>query len=102
MLTMVLLMKLNLTILLMLFSINVMAYGFGGYGNDFDYGYNNDESSEGNYESMTGNKYQYDLSRPTDRLLYDVDPAAKIRDDINPMIEIDRGLGQYGGGIYFD
>lgn len=29
--------------------------------------------------------------------MYDVDPEAKVMDSANPMVDIDRGLGQYGG-----
>lgn len=50
------------------------------------------------YESITGTRYKYDLSNPSDRIRYEVDPAAQLRDSINPRVDIDRGLGQYGGG----
>lgn len=50
------------------------------------------------YESMTGTRYKYDLSNPSDRIRYEVDPVAQVRDSVNPRIDIDKGLGQYGGG----
>jgi len=52
------------------------------------------------YKSYTGQKYQYDLSNPSDKLRYDVDPSAQLRDSINPSprIDLDRDMGQYGGG----
>ena len=50
------------------------------------------------YESYTGTRYKYDLNDPSDKIMYGVDPAAQIRDDVNPMVDIDRGLGQFGGG----
>ena len=50
------------------------------------------------YESNTGIRYKYDLSNPSDRIMYEVDPSAQVSDSINPMVEIDRNLGQYGGG----
>ena len=50
------------------------------------------------YESNTGTRYKYDLSKPGDRIKYEVDPGAQINDSINPNVEIDRELGQYGGG----
>lgn len=50
------------------------------------------------YESITGTRYKYDLSNPSDRIKYEVDPGAQLRDSINPRVDIDRGLGQYGGG----
>ena len=50
------------------------------------------------YESNTGTRYKYDLSNPADKIMYDVDPAAQVLDSVNPMVDIDRGMGQYGGG----
>ena len=52
------------------------------------------------YESSSGTRYKYDLSKPTDQIRYEVDPGAQIRDSINvnPRIGLDRNLGQYGGG----
>ena len=50
------------------------------------------------YESNTGTRYKYDLSNPADKVLYDVDPAAQVLDSVNPMVDIDRDMGQYGGG----
>ena len=59
-------------------------------------------SSSRGYESSTGNRYQYDMSDPGDAVEYSVDVEAQMRDDmsVNPSREIDRGLGEYGGGIY--
>ena len=50
------------------------------------------------YKSISGTRYKYDLSKPGDRIKYEVDPGAQIRDSVNPRIEIDRDLGQHGGG----
>jgi hypothetical protein len=52
------------------------------------------------YEGLSGTKYQYDLSDPSDRIEYQLDLDAQMRDRINPNpgIQLDRGLGQYGGG----
>lgn len=46
-------------------------------------------------------QYRYDLSNPSDRLRYQVDPSAQLMDSINvdPRVELDRGMGQYGAGI---
>ena len=52
------------------------------------------------YNSTTGNSYQYDLSNPADQVLYNADPAAQLRDRINPTVDIDSSLGQHGGGVY--
>ena len=58
------------------------------------------------YESSTGNKYQYDLSNPADKIRYNVDPVAKIHDKIikpiTPSTKIDDDLGQHGGGLIKD
>lgn len=53
------------------------------------------------YESIFGRKYQYDLSKPIDRLRYSIDPSAKIRDDIDvsPYKNIEQDMGQFGGGV---
>ena len=50
------------------------------------------------YESNTGTRYRYDLNNPADRVRYNVDPAAQIMDGIKPNVQIDRSMGQYGGG----
>lgn len=56
------------------------------------------------YESTMGNKYQYDLSDPVDKMDYSVDLDAQMRDkmNINPSRELDKGLGEIGGGIFDD
>ncbi len=59
---------------------------------------NNDDNKEYPYESTSGTRYKYDLSNPSDRIRYEVDPGAQLRDSVNPRVDIDRGLGQYGGG----
>jgi hypothetical protein len=53
------------------------------------------------YRSSTGRTYQYDLSDPRQRALYGADPAAKLRDRIEPDVlrRNDHNMGQYGGGI---
>jgi len=65
------------------------------YGNN---GYGNNTTNDYKYESNTGTKYKYDLSKPSDRLRYEVDPSAQLRDSINPRVDLDRDMGQYGGG----
>ena len=50
------------------------------------------------YQSNSGTKYKYDLNNPVDRVRYNADPAAKLMDNINPAVKIDRRLNQYGGG----
>ncbi|MCI7352182.1 MAG: hypothetical protein PUK61_03485 [[Actinobacillus] rossii] len=61
-----------------------------------------DNSGCSGYQSSTGTRYQYDMSNPSERLNYSLDLDAQRRDsnslDLNR--ELDRGLGQQGGGIY--
>lgn len=59
----------------------------------------NGYSPDYQYRSNTGQLYKYDLSNPSDRIRYQVDPSAQIKDGVNPLIPIDRSMGQYGGGI---
>lgn len=70
------------------------------FARDNPYDNNNEDSNRG-YESSFGNRYEYDLSRPSDRIRYEVDPAAQLRDsiDVSPSRELERDLGQYGGGV---
>ena len=51
------------------------------------------------YRGSSGALYQYDLSNPSDQLRYSVDPGAQLRDEIDPRVQLDRSLGQYGGGV---
>ena len=64
---------------------------------------NNNKSNTG-YQSSSGARYQYDNSNPSDRLRYSTDLDAQRRDQMNidPRKNLDRGVGQYGGGIYKD
>jgi hypothetical protein len=59
-------------------------------------------SSKEGYKSRTGTEYQYDLSRPVDQIKYETDIKAQMRDEnsINIKRDLDRDLGQVGGGIY--
>jgi hypothetical protein len=77
-------MKLAL-LLLVVFSLNAQA-------RDYD--------NKSNYKSKFGNEYEYDLSRPADQIRYENDIRAQMRDelDVDPRREIERDLGQYGGG----
>ena len=67
---------------------------------DSDEPYNKDGNPNYRYEGMSGKKYQYDLSDPSDRLEYQMDLDAQMRDKLNvdPSIDLDRDLGQRGGG----
>jgi hypothetical protein len=58
--------------------------------------------SDDYYEGSSGNRYQYDLSRPTDRNSYSVDVDAQRRDSMSLDVgrTMDRLRGQYGGGIF--
>ncbi len=56
------------------------------------------------YTSTSGTRYQYDLSSPLDQNRYQIDSSAQIRDalNVNPRNQLDRSMGQYGGGILGD
>ncbi len=62
-----------------------------------------EKKMEYKYEGSSGTRYKYDLSKPGDKLKYELDIGAQIKDDIympiKPGVEIDRGLNQYGGGV---
>ena len=87
-------MKLRLFTGALILTLSVPAFAW----NDFD-----DDSRDG-YTSSFGNRYEYDLSNPSDRISYDVDVSAQMRDrlDVNPTRDLERGMGQYGGGVYDD
>jgi hypothetical protein len=53
------------------------------------------------YKGSSGTDYQYDLSKPNDKLLYGIDLKAQMNDklSVDPRRNIDHGLGQHGGGI---
>ena len=55
------------------------------------------------YESISGNRYKYDLSKPGDRFNYKMDIGAQLDDKINmkinPKVKMDRNFKQYGGGL---
>ena len=47
------------------------------------------------YKGLSGTKYQYDLSSPTDQLLYQTDISAQMRDQTstNPYRNTENGGG---------
>lgn len=53
------------------------------------------------YKGFSGQRYQYDLSNPTDQLQYDMDINAQMKDSMNisPNTDMDRDMGQSGAGI---
>lgn len=61
--------------------------------------------TEYGYEGISGNRYKYDLSKPGDRLRYENDPSAKLRDETfkptNAGALMDEAMGQYGGGLEY-
>lgn len=72
---------------------NTNNFGVGnnqGFGSKYD--------NEYPYKSFSGTSYKYDLTKPIDRIKYEIDPASQVHDSINPWIDIDKGFGQYGGG----
>ncbi|HIC10064.1 MAG TPA: hypothetical protein EYO61_01730 [Campylobacterales bacterium] len=55
------------------------------------------------YVGTSGQKYKYDLSDQRDLMKYKMDFKAQINDSIhsyNPRVQLDRSLGQFGGGYY--
>lgn len=61
----------------------------------------NNNQQDDTYTSSTGTQYQYNLNDPADKVHYDADPNAQIRDQINvdPHVGIDKSLGENGGGV---
>jgi hypothetical protein len=59
-------------------------------------------NNNSSYDSYSGTQYEYDLNNPSDSLQYSIDLEAKRRDSMNLSTsrDLDRGLGQYGGGAY--
>lgn len=78
------------------------SYSFDKYESYYNQRQNRVES-EYKYKGASGQEYQYDLSDPIDKLNYDLDLKAKMNDELNapitPNVDLDRGIGQYGGGI---
>ena len=76
---------------------------FGGSLFDNPYGSsdNDNRKSEYKYEGSSGARYKYDLSDPSDRIDYSVDVDAQMQDkmSVSPDRDLDRQMGQYGGGI---
>jgi len=68
------------------------------------YGVAGSDSDSKNYEGSSGTSYQYNLNDPGDKIEYSVDLDAQRRDqmNVNPGRALDRGMGQYGGGINND
>lgn len=73
-----------------LFGLLVSSFCFEAFANDY------------NYQGHSGTKYKYDLSNPMDKVQYDIDVNTQMKDKLNdwkPGVQLDRGMGQYGGGI---
>lgn len=70
---------------------SVLAWGLG----------DEDADKDSPYKGSSGSRYQYDLSKPIDQIRYETDMKAQMRDylSVDPKRELDRDLGQYGGGI---
>jgi hypothetical protein len=55
------------------------------------------------YKGVSGTEYKYDLNNPLDRTMYQVDPLSKTMDRVlgpsTPGVNLDRSMGQRGGGI---
>ncbi len=57
---------------------------------------------EPKYQGMSGAKYKYDLSRSSDKMKYWTDIEAQINDrlSVDPRVDLDKKMGQFGRGIY--
>jgi hypothetical protein len=62
--------------------------------------YGSEDSSD--YKGSSGSIYQYDMNNPSDRNSYSTDLNAQRRDQmsLDSGKSLDKGMGQYGGGIY--
>ena len=94
-------MRINVLIVVALVLSSVSTSSFAW--NYMDENSGNTNSNRG-YESSFGNRYEYDLSRPGERVRYGADPGAQVRDsiDVNPTRDLERQTGQFGGGMYRD
>ena len=63
---------------------------------------NSNSNNSSGYKSSYGNIYKYDLSKQSDRIKYQSDPAAKLLDSIGSQYirEMENNLGEFGGGIF--
>lgn len=79
--------------------VNIPIPAQQGYDRNNPYKTNGDPNYR--YRGASGTQYQYDMSNPGDQVRYSVDVNAQMRDslNVNPGVDIDRGLGQRGGGI---
>lgn len=63
------------------------------------------ENHNNGYQGSSGQRYQYDLSKPSDRIDYMYDKDAQRRDsqyDYSGNSQRDSMYGQHGGGRYDD
>ena len=72
------------------------------FGQSYSGGARSSYSPNTGYQGSSGTRYQYDMNNLTDRNRYSTDLDAQRRDQMNLNIRrnLDRGLGQTGGGIY--
>jgi hypothetical protein len=85
-----------------LLTVAIFAFGAFAWAADRRQNRPNDHYGDSiyRYKGSSGAEYQYDLSRPGDKFRYEIDLKAQMRDQlsVDPKREIDRGLGQQGGG----
>jgi hypothetical protein len=60
-------------------------------------------ATDDRYKSSFGNTYKYDLSNPSDQIMYSVDPSAQLMDSlykpITPSVGLEESIGEHGGGL---
>lgn len=87
--------------LLLINSLHLEAFDIHQY----DVGTKQHENPSNGYQGTSGQRYQYDLSSPSDRIDYSYDLDAQRRDsqyDYSNNVGRDRSFGEYGGGRYND
>jgi hypothetical protein len=86
------------TLLAVIFFGIPLAVSAGDYSNN---SYDRYGDQKYKYRGSSGAQYQYDLSKPSDQLRYELDLNAQMRDQlsVDPKRDLDRGLDQRGGGI---
>lgn len=74
----------------------------GAYIDNPNVGTSSNSNSNSGYQSSSGTRYQYDMNNLGDRNKYSTDLDAQRRDqmNLNTRRNLDRGLGQNGGGIF--
>ncbi len=84
--------------LILCLAIGTYLFAYDNSVKSYDEEYNS--SKDYKYQGSSGAKYKYDMSKPMDKLNYETDSMQQMKDSINvdPRIQMDRDMGQYGRG----